>query len=201
MIRRPPRSTLFPYTTLFRSLAEARERVAHYGLLGRELGVVRQVLELAVAAPVLPVVRARRRDACRPRLDDLADLAPREVLVELERAGRPPPVPLPGAQADALPRHGAWNKHSATVGEPPHPVAARGDPGDGYRVAHSRSPSRRAICSHGDRTPARPSSTGRTRPADRRSSASSAAVTATARITARGGAASAPSNRGPTRSR
>src|SRR3712207_8363300 len=25
MIRRPPRSTLFPYTTLFRSLAEARE--------------------------------------------------------------------------------------------------------------------------------------------------------------------------------
>src|SRR5256885_12941079 len=26
MIRRPPRSTLFPYTTLFRSLPEARER-------------------------------------------------------------------------------------------------------------------------------------------------------------------------------
>src|SRR3712207_8439935 len=25
MIRRPPRSTLFPYTTLFRSVAEARE--------------------------------------------------------------------------------------------------------------------------------------------------------------------------------
>src|SRR3712207_8563097 len=25
MIRRPPRSTLFPYTTLFRSLAEAKE--------------------------------------------------------------------------------------------------------------------------------------------------------------------------------
>src|SRR2546427_7523337 len=87
-------------------LADAPERVAHDGLLRRELGVVRQVLELAVAAPVLPVVRARRRDACRPRLDDLADLAPREVLVELERAGRPPPVPLPGAQADALPRHG-----------------------------------------------------------------------------------------------
>src|SRR2546429_5778950 len=27
MIRRPPRSTLFPYTTLFRSLREARNRV------------------------------------------------------------------------------------------------------------------------------------------------------------------------------
>src|SRR3712207_9032306 len=29
MIRRPPRSTLFPYTTLFRSRAEEEERVAH----------------------------------------------------------------------------------------------------------------------------------------------------------------------------
>src|SRR2546425_6673645 len=28
MIRRPPRSTLFPYTTLFRSRCEARQRVA-----------------------------------------------------------------------------------------------------------------------------------------------------------------------------
>src|SRR2546422_8113902 len=42
MIRRPPRSTLFPYTTLFRSLHErrllARERLqeppAHRGLVG-----------------------------------------------------------------------------------------------------------------------------------------------------------------------
>src|SRR5258708_8746464 len=29
MIRRPPRSTLFPYTTLFRSPASARRRPAH----------------------------------------------------------------------------------------------------------------------------------------------------------------------------
>src|SRR5688572_32463571 len=28
MIRRPPRSTLFPYTTLFRSAGEAQDRVA-----------------------------------------------------------------------------------------------------------------------------------------------------------------------------
>src|SRR2546429_5479285 len=28
MIRRPPRSTLFPYTTLFRSLAQGRQRIA-----------------------------------------------------------------------------------------------------------------------------------------------------------------------------
>src|SRR5256884_9765533 len=32
MIRRPPRSTLFPYTTLFRSLAEACDYPLHLGV-------------------------------------------------------------------------------------------------------------------------------------------------------------------------
>src|SRR3712207_7897553 len=31
MIRRPPRSTLFPYTTLFRSLSICQEIVKHHG--------------------------------------------------------------------------------------------------------------------------------------------------------------------------
>src|SRR3712207_8263092 len=31
MIRRPPRSTLFPYTTLFRSVREARRRAVEHG--------------------------------------------------------------------------------------------------------------------------------------------------------------------------
>src|SRR5262245_65058932 len=31
MIRRPPRSTLFPYTTLFRSVGDARDRARHHG--------------------------------------------------------------------------------------------------------------------------------------------------------------------------
>src|SRR3712207_8949565 len=35
MIRRPPRSTLFPYTTLFRSLARARARAPPRGRRGR----------------------------------------------------------------------------------------------------------------------------------------------------------------------
>src|SRR3712207_9147132 len=36
MIRRPPRSTLFPYTTLFRSVQRVRRRhVTDRGLLGR----------------------------------------------------------------------------------------------------------------------------------------------------------------------
>src|SRR2546422_4587471 len=34
MIRRPPRSTLFPYTTLFRSPSEARERRVPHGEVG-----------------------------------------------------------------------------------------------------------------------------------------------------------------------
>src|SRR2546427_8446342 len=38
MIRRPPRSTLFPYTTLFRSVPEALSKMAQSGLLGRKAG-------------------------------------------------------------------------------------------------------------------------------------------------------------------
>src|SRR2546429_5355341 len=38
MIRRPPRSTLFPYTTLFRSRRRGREHGSHHGLRQR-LGV------------------------------------------------------------------------------------------------------------------------------------------------------------------
>src|SRR5437773_6495075 len=38
MIRRPPRSTLFPYTTLFRSSGH-RPRLWHHGALGRTAGV------------------------------------------------------------------------------------------------------------------------------------------------------------------
>src|SRR5256885_9555748 len=35
MIRRPPRSTLFPYTTLFRSTQQRLHGLAHDGCLGR----------------------------------------------------------------------------------------------------------------------------------------------------------------------
>src|SRR3712207_7166733 len=47
MIRRPPRSTLFPYTTLFRSLARAAMRLD--GLAVRHLSA-RIVAELGVVA-------------------------------------------------------------------------------------------------------------------------------------------------------
>src|SRR3712207_8999517 len=38
MIRRPPRSTLFPYTTLFRSNAVAAIEIACWDIIGKETG-------------------------------------------------------------------------------------------------------------------------------------------------------------------
>src|ERR1041384_4626829 len=67
MIRRPPRSTLFPYTTLFRSDAKLAQRggdLLH--LLGPPDAVARHALKVVVDH-LLPIerrviVRQRRRD-------------------------------------------------------------------------------------------------------------------------------------------
>src|SRR2546422_11279419 len=60
MIRRPPRSTLFPYTTLFRSPArEAQVAAAQYRigtLVGRSPTEVARELEQTAALPQLPEV-------------------------------------------------------------------------------------------------------------------------------------------------
>src|SRR3712207_7710696 len=68
MIRRPPRSTLFPYTTLFRS----GEQLAHDQAL-----VERQLLRAADLVDFVPlageehdVVRARQREGAGDRLPD-----------------------------------------------------------------------------------------------------------------------------------
>src|SRR3712207_8085043 len=53
MIRRPPRSTLFPYTTLFRSVVEALDAHGAPGGLGEVPG---RLLDEGLAALVLPVV-------------------------------------------------------------------------------------------------------------------------------------------------
>src|SRR3712207_8591138 len=65
MIRRPPRSTLFPYTTLFRSVAEAHEldrlqlqrrhRVAA-GQVGRQPGQIGAHVRVARAQAVVVAV-------------------------------------------------------------------------------------------------------------------------------------------------
>src|SRR3712207_7269838 len=68
MIRRPPRSTLFPYTTLFRSLAGARLIVAGLAVAGAALvGVA--VAGLGVAVAGLALVGRDHRDRKSTRLN------------------------------------------------------------------------------------------------------------------------------------
>src|SRR2546426_8624743 len=63
MIRRPPRSTLFPYTTLFRSIAEVSERVDCKGQVVVELNEdeARQAIEKLVAKGVEAIDRKSTR--------------------------------------------------------------------------------------------------------------------------------------------
>src|SRR3712207_919568 len=64
MIRRPPRSTLFPYTTLFRSLLREGEGLAVEAL---------EKLHFADDPELLAVgVVGERLDHVRPRVDELA---------------------------------------------------------------------------------------------------------------------------------
>src|SRR3712207_7583085 len=75
MIRRPPRSTLFPYTTLFRSLAagppERRDRVrrAREALRRRAAVAARGVGRLPLAAALLAGRRYRAEDRKSTRLN------------------------------------------------------------------------------------------------------------------------------------
>src|SRR3712207_6954482 len=74
MIRRPPRSTLFPYTTLFRSRvvqALVEVRFARTGCgrhhLGRQLERARIVEGRRIAQPLEQVERERDQDPSRRR--------------------------------------------------------------------------------------------------------------------------------------
>src|SRR3989449_6962931 len=68
MIRRPPRSTLFPYTTLFRSRAGDAGRWVHWGATTQDIMDTGMVLQLRAAHAIL------RRDLVALVLA-LADLA------------------------------------------------------------------------------------------------------------------------------
>src|SRR2546422_6260705 len=75
MIRRPPRSTLFPYTTLFRSLVPGRDqageparfRQEHHSEHDRQIQGVR--LPLSRQEPETECLLARRRDRKSTRLN------------------------------------------------------------------------------------------------------------------------------------
>src|SRR3712207_8634316 len=79
MIRRPPRSTLFPYTTLFRSLR--RGPLPLRGLRDRRVRGKRRH-RLLVPQDVRPDVRRASREA--PVLDDLHRLRSEEHTSELQ---------------------------------------------------------------------------------------------------------------------
>src|SRR3712207_7919297 len=87
MIRRPPRSTLFPYTTLFRSAVVGLEH--HLGVGGGEEAVA----ELLQLGPQLPVVVD---DPVRSE-EHTSELQSRQYLVcrlLLEKKKRPPTYDL-----------------------------------------------------------------------------------------------------------
>src|SRR2546423_10718259 len=71
MIRRPPRSTLFPYTTLFRSV------LTHASAEGRKSGGCG---DLAVAIQALRLHRGRRSEEHTSELQSLAYLVCRLLL-------------------------------------------------------------------------------------------------------------------------
>src|SRR3712207_7923458 len=88
MIRRPPRSTLFPYTTLFRSQQQSRERLDDGDGDRRVAGAVEQaeqpVEEVTLVAhlvdAVLPVGELRGDDRVRSE-EHTSELQSRQYLV------------------------------------------------------------------------------------------------------------------------
>src|SRR2546430_17469278 len=58
MIRRPPRSTLFPYTTLFRTVPSAQITAAHIEPSSEAAADVKAAKAISVVTP-LPVVAGR----------------------------------------------------------------------------------------------------------------------------------------------
>src|SRR5437660_4200738 len=128
MIRRPPRSTLFPYTTLFRSRLARRRR----GPLPRPRPLPRGVarhppadrLRRAGRRPLPPSRRARQRRAGRAlaALGRAADRGARRRAGAHRAAARRCPAPIPLA---ALWRTGAAGEPDARPDAGPRGAAPR----------------------------------------------------------------------------
>src|SRR5258706_7449616 len=93
MIRRPPRSTLFPYTTLFRSKAAAEERAARAILAGLSSLAVDRFAEYRAQA-TREARFARLCDRLRSEehtseLQSLTNLVCRLLLEKKTKASRP----------------------------------------------------------------------------------------------------------------
>src|SRR5438132_7493790 len=79
MIRRPPRSTLFPYTTLFRS-ATTRNRS-----MAAQIAGIARVMNIPVAWPRQNKSRSRRSEEHTSELQSHSDLVCRLLLEKKKR--------------------------------------------------------------------------------------------------------------------
>src|SRR2546430_10165110 len=86
MIRRPPRSTLFPYTTLFRSIQDICREVEVDRIY---LGKVKKIVEFGAFVEVIP----NRSEEHTSELQSQSNLVCRLLLEKKKRATRPPRPP------------------------------------------------------------------------------------------------------------
>src|SRR5574343_1804584 len=140
MIRRPPRSTLFPYTTLFRSAGRAGyagERGAHVGRGERA--------ERTAAEERPPVERDVPRVAdVRPRGDVDRREPAREVVAEAHVRPDDPGVALMQQLPEGVPRR---VPRRGVAGPSDRPAGVR--PPDGHLGAPRQLPSRVGVAEHG----------------------------------------------------
>src|SRR6266404_1509444 len=100
------------------------------------------MLELAAAAVIVHVVRARRRDATGAGLDDFAKFRAREIAVPVQRSL---------TQPNAIARRRARHEDDAAVAQSADALPSDCYARDRHDIAHSRpsrSASRRAACVH-----------------------------------------------------
>src|SRR2546422_9051476 len=102
MIRRPPRSTLFPYTTLFRSLA--RDEISKYDRTGRRLWTTKRGLRAHETDPVFLPARGGRLPLALAVVDVALAIGPHG------------PPSAPGPEGSPAPR-----LRAELLGAPPSP--------------------------------------------------------------------------------
>src|SRR5437899_4904423 len=97
MIRRPPRSTLFPYTTLFRSIAvagvagaPASGRVEDKGLKRNAIGYVSNVVIGVRSEEHTSELQSLRHLVCRLLLEKKKKIIADSIISVIQRALSPP---------------------------------------------------------------------------------------------------------------
>src|SRR2546430_7166472 len=98
MIRRPPRSTLFPYTTLFRSELEARLDRAHYAPLRQRIGLRYRLGPLSLGETI------ERSEEHTSELQSQSNLVCRLLLEKKKTIGEVSPY-CANSDARTTPRH------------------------------------------------------------------------------------------------